>query len=663
MRFKFTIFLLALNIVTFGLILFLSQRAEQANTQLGGLSGIIGREVIEADRIELRGKKLAAPRILERDGTSWRLTQPMQWAANYFAINRILNQLQFLEEQASFSIDEIEQTGQSLSDYGLDDPWLTLTIATGEQAIELSIGTRTEIGNNFYLLGPGGKDVFVVSRPVIDSLLVDLSDLRNREIFNIPAFEINALSLQTKAPDSIGSGNFKVRLARTQKGWVFEAPLSAEADPSRVTNTISTLSAAQVVEFKEAGSNDPILQGLDTPSMRVTLHGNKRRQTLIIGNKDPAAQGAPTYFARIEGNPTVFTVAAEPFDKLREAQEALRERNFMRFDPDSLSSIDLSEGELQIRLQKTETDVWTVIESKAGAEIQPRHADPRIIDKLTQDLLTLRASGFAVDSPSATDLIDHGFNQPRRNVTLTFDGKQAITLLLAHPENDNEQLYARNDQAEYIYKVDRRTTLRMLPLNSAHYRDRTLHTLAQATRIRSLKLEKLAQLSSGEVVGEILFEHMLDDQTSTWQEALKETSDSERAAALALIQTLRNFRVKSYLVQPYGEDGYQLDQSTLLPWAYRLSAELLLPGDEQGRTRALSYVFAERQSGSIQVGGSAAHNSVFEISQATLDALYIFTEIMPLPPEASGAPLPALDPIPPVSEPIPSAEIPAPATL
>ena len=180
MRFKFTILLLALNIVTFGLVLFLSKRAEHTDTHNGGLSGMIGREVIEADRIELSGKKLEVPRVLERDGSSWRITQPMQWSANYFAINRILNQLQFLEEEASFSIDEITQTGQSLADYGLDDPWLKLTIGQQNQSIELSIGTRTEIGNNFYLLGPGGEDVFVVSRQVIDSLLIDLGDLRNR---------------------------------------------------------------------------------------------------------------------------------------------------------------------------------------------------------------------------------------------------------------------------------------------------------------------------------------------------------------------------------------------------------------------------------------------------------------------------------------------------
>ena len=163
MRFKFTVFLLALNVITFGLILSLKKKTEQADTQTGGLSGMIGREVIEADRIELKSTSLDALWILEKDGSSWKMTAPMQWPANYFAINRILNQLQFLEEEASFSISEIKQTGQTLADYGLEEPWLTLTVSNEDESIELSVGTPTEIGNNSYLLGPSKQNVFVVS--------------------------------------------------------------------------------------------------------------------------------------------------------------------------------------------------------------------------------------------------------------------------------------------------------------------------------------------------------------------------------------------------------------------------------------------------------------------------------------------------------------------
>ena len=647
MRFKFTLFLLTLNVITFGLILSLNKKTEQANSQTGGLSAMIGREVIEADRIELNGKGLDTPRILEHDGSSWKITAPMQWSANYFAINRMLNQLQFLEEEASFSVAEIKQTGQTLADYGLEEPQLHLTISHKDESIELSVGTATEIGNNFYLLGPSKKDVFVVNSQVIESLLVDLGDLRNREIFNIPVFEIDALSLQIRAPEAVGNADFRVRVARTNNGWIFEAPLTAEADATQVANTINTLTAAKVVEFKEQEASDPILQGLENPTMRVTLHGNKRQQTLLIGNQVPTTKDkeTSTYFARIEDNPTVFTVAAAPFDKLREAQEGLRERSFMNFAPAALTSIDLSEGDLQIRLQKLETGSWQVIESTAETVIQPRHADPEIIAKLIDDLKNLRASTFAVDSPTPTDLDRLGFNTPRRSIKLSL-GDEQTTLRLAHPESENEKLYARSDKAEYIYTVDRRSTLQTIPLNAAYYRKRTLETLPEAAKIKSIQLENL-------LTGQIIFSHTLKDQDLIWLKALSDTAEVQQGAILTLLDTIRQFKVKTYLVDGY-KDAYSLDSETTRPWLYRLSAEILLPGDETDRSDTRSYVFAKRFSGTVQVGASSLHNVIFEIPQITLDALYTLTDDMQPPPEASDQPLAQQAPIPPVPEPVPT---------
>ena len=650
MRFKFTLFLLALNIITFGLILSLNKKTEQADSQSGGLSAMIGREVIEADRIELNGKGLDTPRILEHDGSSWKITAPMQWSANYFAINRMLNQLQFLEEEASFSVAEIKQTGQTLADYGLDEPQLHLTISHQDESIELSVGTATEIGNKFYLLGPSKKDIFVVNSQVIESLLVDLGDLRNREIFNIPVFEIDALSLQIRAPEAVGNADFRVRVARTNNGWIFEAPLTAEADTAQVANTINTLTAAKVVEFKEQEASDPILQGLENPTMRVTLHGNKRQQTLLIGNKVPTStdEETSTYFARIEDNPTVFTVAAEPFDKLREAQEALRERSFMSFDPTALTSIDISEDDLQIRLQKLETGSWQVIKSTAETDIQPHHADPEIIAKLIDDLKNLRASSFAVDSPTPTDLDRLGFNTPRRSIKLSL-GDEQTTLRLAHPESENEKLYARSDKAEYIYTVDRRSTLDTIPLNAAYYRKRILETLPEAAKIKSIKLEKLE-------TGETIFSHTLQDEDLIWLKALSDTAEVKQQAILTLLDAIRQFKVKTYLVDEY-QDPYSLDSETTRPWLYRLSAEILLPGDETDRSDTRSYVFTKRFSGTVQVGASELHNVIFEIPQITLDALYTLTDDMQPPPEASNQDISRQKPIPPVSNPVPTSAV------
>ena len=645
MRFKFTVFLLALNVIAFGIIAYLNHQAKQVEPSTGGLSRQIGRELIDADRIELHGRGIETPRILERKGSTWHLIEPMQWSANYFAINRILNQLQFLDEEASFSVDEIEKTGQSLADYGLENPLLKIVIAKGDETISLSIGTLTEIGNNVYFLGPDALEIFVVNRQVIDSLLVDLNDLRSREIFDIPVFEVDALGLQIRSGNTADGSSLKVRLARNNGAWIFEAPLAAKANPALVDNTVNTLTAAKVRRFLETEQADPIVQGLETPFMQVTIYGNKRRQTLIVGNLDPDSQGAPQYFAKLEDNPAIFTVLARPFDALREAQEALRERNFMNFDSSMLSTINISENGRKIRLQKLETgeNDWQVLESKGGNDIQPYRADPAIMDKLIKDLSSLRAKGFTADAPSTSDIESYGFNNPRRVVTLSFSEGDPLTLMLAYPENSRDALYAKTNLADFIFKVERSATLRMIPLNTPYYRNRILDILPAAARISALQLTNLQ-------TGEAIFDYVLGQENISGNDLIEEFDANHAEHIPVLLGAIRKFEVKSYLLDSYAE-AYPVDAEKSLPWRFQLSATIQLPGDETDRTETREYVFTDRLSGTVQVAGSKQYNTIFEIPQSLLDALYELTEDMEIPPEMKGEPVPTPAPIEPVSTP------------
>ena len=642
MRFKFTIFLLALNAISFGLIAYLNHQARQIEPSTGGLSGQIGREIIDADRIELHGRGIETPRILEREGSTWHLREPMQWSANYFAINRILNQLQFLEEEASFPIDDIEKTGQSLADYGLENPLLRIVITAGEESISLSIGTLTEVGNNVYLLGPDEREIFVVNRQVIDGLLVDLNDLRTREIFDIPVFEVDALGLQIRSESTADGSSLKVRLARNNGAWSFEAPLAAKADPALVDNTINTLTAAKVGRFIETEQADLMLQGLENPFMQVTIHGNKRRQTLIVGNLDPDSQGAPQYFAKLENNPAIFTVLARPFDILREAQEALRERNFINFDPSKLSSINISGNGRKIRLQKLETgeNDWQVLENKGENEIHPYRADSAIMDRLLKDLTTLRASGFTADAPTASDNENYGFNNPLRIVTLSFSVGDPLTLMLAHPEDREDVLYAKTNLADFIFKVERYTTLRMIPLDTPYYRNRLLDILPAAARVSALKLTNLEK-------NEAIFDYTLGQENMSWDDLIEEFDTEHGDQIRVLLGAIRRFEVKSYLIDSYAE-AYPIDAEKSVPWLFKLSATIQLPGGETDRTEIREYVLTERLSGTVQVAGSKQYNTIFEIPQPLIDALYELTDEMEIPPEIADEPVLAPKPVEPV---------------
>ncbi len=486
---------------------------------------------------------------------------------------------------------------------------------------------------------------------MIDGLLITNADLRNREIFDIPVFEVSELSVQIQSSGESSNGDLKVRLANTKGQWRFEAPISAEADPALVSNTINTLASLKVGRFIEPEASDPVLHGLDSPFMRITLHGNKRRQTLLIGNQDPSTPGdrTPQFFARLESNPIAFTVDARPFQNLLQAQESLRERNFMKFDKEGLNAIYISEGDHEIRLQKIESGEWDwqVLESSGEGQIQPRRADPEVMQALIGDLQELRAKSFAIDAPNAVDLERLGFNSPRRTVTLQFDSGDSLVLELAHPEDENGKLYARTAAKNSIYEVERRPTLQLLPLNALHYRNRTIETLPQAAIIKSVALT-----SSG--TNDPILSYQVDAQED-WAEFIDTLNIEEADAVGVLLSSLRAFEVKSYLADGY-EDAYQLDAERTLPWTYRLTANVLLPGGETEQTRELEYFFTDRLSGTMQIGGSPTNDVMFELKPEFVEALYVLTEDMALPPEARGAGVPE----PETPEAVPEPETPPP---
>jgi hypothetical protein len=145
----------------------------------------------------------------------------------------------------SFSTRDLEKNGQKLSDYGLDQPKLTVTFTSGETAAGgagalttvLRIGDTTKVGNHLYLLSPDGERIHVVDRSLADSLSVPFDQLRSDTIFSIPVFEARSLSLQTAAPSGV-----RVRLHREGSRWSFETPVIARGGPRTRPSWRSTCS-------------------------------------------------------------------------------------------------------------------------------------------------------------------------------------------------------------------------------------------------------------------------------------------------------------------------------------------------------------------------------------------------------------------------------------
>jgi hypothetical protein len=656
-RSKITVILLALNLAVFGYLFIYQRNAAASRVVEENRRRVLGPEAArldslkislspaEADRPATASPATAASELtLKRNGERWLLASPAEWPANDFAVRRMLNDLQFLEHETSFNVSDLARNGQSLADYGLDHPRLTLTLTptppaagtpaakTATQPLVLKIGGDTAVGNRLYVLSPDASRIHVVNRSLYDNFALGEAALRSAQLFTIPVFEARALTLQTAATTT------RTRLRRDQEDWNFESPVTTRASKPRTDLALNALHALQVTRFAQADHQpDPALTGLATPSLRITLEGNGRRETLALGLPlDPEAAATPgtaavEYFARLDERSVIFTTTlpARLVADLRDAATTLRDRHVLAFDPARVVSITLADAPARdqnhpLRIQKLDTApgepaAWRLLPSGSDPTSTLR-ADSAVVEQLLQRLSRLEAVRFANDAPTPLELENLGFNRPERTVTLQLappektaantpvSAPTSFTLELALPGGADPAVYARVTGQPYLYALTPEA-LGAVPVAARVYRDRQLARLPDTTRITRLAIKSATSPDAKPLL----------DLTLPADRSLADTLSSEppaRAAAITnLLKSLRDLRAQSIVREDF--PATTLVDGVEKPWSYVLEATL-----DPAPAAPLTLNFAERTGGNTQLAGSASLGLVFTLDQPVLDALW-----------------------------------------
>jgi hypothetical protein len=626
MRSKVTLVLLFLNVALFTFIFYFERDWRIERASLEARRRVLGAEASDIRSLDVAGPTPASSYSLERRGDSWFITKPVEWPANASAVGRIINELQFMEHVTSFSTRDLEKNGQKLSDYGLDQPKLTVRFTSGEAAAGspgvrttvLRIGDATKVGNHLYLLSPDNERIHVVDRSLADSLAVPFGQLRSDTVFSIPVFEARSVNLQTAAPTGV-----RVRLHRDGSRWSFDTPVIARADKKQTELTINELDSLRVKSF--VLQNGPAAAPSAAPAMRVTLEGNNRQQTLLLGGPSGAAD---TYFAQLEDRSAVFTVEipAPLMNTLRYASDELRDRRVMDFDPGSVTSVALSApNQPELALQRLEPAAgshdagWQIIRRGTvaqGAQTMP--ADSAAVQRLLSQLETLSALKFQSDAPTAADLENWGFNKPEREVALTLAGGPSSqeTLQIGLPTQRENVAYARIAGSSSVYAVEP-DILSETSASPLAWRERLLYSLPSSAQITSMSLSNVADNS-------VIYAHKLSDG-ETWNAAFAAEAAPRRDALAAILSEVRSLRAARFV-----EDGFPdkvFAAGEVRTWRYRLDVTVSLPGGAGGaQENTIKLWFAERTGGTEQLAGSKEFGAVFAVEQPLLDAVWTLTK-------------------------------------
>lgn len=639
MRTKVTLVLVFLNVALFFFIFKFERHWRTERASLEARRRVLGVEAADIRSLEVTATGGVGSYSLARRGDTWWVTKPLEWPANPPAVSRIVNELLFLEHVTSFSVRDLSKNNQSLADYGLDKPKLTVAFRSGETGSRsthgtLAIGDATRVGNNLYVLSSDGERIHVVGRTLFDSLALPLEQLRADTLLTIPVYEASSLILHPAAPA------LRTYVRREAGRWFFETPILARASKNAVDLTINELNALRVKNF--VAQNTTSVRPADAPVLRVTLEGNNRRETLLLGAEVPPATGTsagsaradPEFYAQFEDRAApraaLFTVAVPQvlLEKLRAAQKELREKQILEFEAGAVSAITLTApNQPELVLQRLEsaqtatgaarTGAWQIIrrtEGVAGPQILP--ADPAGVQRLLEQLSLLAAKEFLTESAAATDLETWGFNRPEREITLTLLGTPArtVSVQIGLSAQRDGRAYARlgpaNNPGTSIYEVDPAILGETRPAPSA-WRERLLRELPPAARITALKLTD----STG---GKVLLDTTFDATASP------STTVTDPAALQTVLSHVRALRAKRFIGEAFVERIQIAGEER--PWRYELTATISLPGGVGGEQIATTTLFlSERAGGAQQLAGSREFNAVFEIEQGFVDALWPLT--------------------------------------
>ena len=645
MRTKVTLVLLFLNVALFFYIFQIERRSQLVNGMPGVRANVLGAEAADIRALEVTGGTHIL--ALAKRGDTWFVTSPLEWPANPNAVNRILTELQFLKNETTFEVANLAKSGQSLADYGLEKPQLTIALTSGDpssptlanqgtRVTKLRIGDLTKDNRRLYVLSPDGERVHVVSSSLARSLALTFDDLRADAVFTIPVFEARALNLQTAAPASL-----RIRLRRDGNRWSFETPIVARASKNATELAINGLNALHVETFITA--NLPASLPADKSSLRVSLEGNNRRETLILGDSaaptgETRAPDTQAFYAQLEGRSALFVVNLPNLllDSLRNAQVALRESRVLDFDPTGVSAITVTApNQPELVLQRLETGVqsgdnasWQIVrrgESSAGPQTQP--ADRAAVQRLLDQLAQLNAAEFKSDAPTAADLETWGFNRAEREITLALVGSPApVSLQLGTDANHN--VYARlgtaTNPGSSIFAVDA-AILRELPVVPRAWRERLLRELPAGARLTALKLTDLT-------TNQVIIDTPIDA-------AGKPSASTPHPEAIAtVLAQLRTLHARAFILDQFADKVTVAGEER--PWRYRLEATATLVGGAGEQTSVTTLLLSMRVGGDLQLAGSPASdfNAVFSIEQPFLDALWVLTEGPRDPGPAPAAP-------------------------
>ena len=204
--------------------------------------------------------------------------------------------------------DQIENEGENLSDYGLQDPSIKIDIKSSIGKISLQFGNNTRNGQGIYMLPiydkVKPKDIWVVNSSLKDAADIDKMDWLKKEFIGIPIYDVHSFSITTNADNTL----LKTEFDRLEdSNWQMSAPIRYKADEKALRMFLSRLMSTRIDSFVNDEFEEKFARSaLERPVIKLRVETKTKRVELILGNDLVNKNGSDYYPAKLIGNEILF---------------------------------------------------------------------------------------------------------------------------------------------------------------------------------------------------------------------------------------------------------------------------------------------------------------------------------------------------------------------
>ena len=290
---------------------------------------------------------------VQENGT-WRVGASKQamGRADTARVLQLVAGLNAMKKGTTITSQQLDLRGLDVSEYGLDEPALTISAIDNRGHRSWLVGRPTPSGLEIYIRESGSEEIYTIPRILWDLIPSTPNDLRNRLLFPGGLAGVKRIEMRR-------SSGFLRMVQEASNSWSIQQPIVAVADPYEVSAYVERLQKIRIEDFIDENVSELAAYGLQGEDRQISLGVvDGTSQALIIGDPVPSRPGL--VYARRAVDTSVFALREEVLELLDAPVNQFRDARVLTLPREDIAAIRVQHGTEHVGLGADTNGMWKV---------------------------------------------------------------------------------------------------------------------------------------------------------------------------------------------------------------------------------------------------------------------------------------------------------------